>query len=86
MLLTLSLQTTPIGVFRDYFSFSHFFPDFRLRLEEKTKFIKTCTKFGVKQAIILLSECTSLLLRAYQYNETACIFLIFLKNSALSKG
>ena len=56
---TLSLRTTPIGDFRDYFSFSHFFPDFLLRLEEKTKFIETCTKFGVKQAIILLSECTS---------------------------
>ena len=33
-LLTLSLRTTPIGVFSDYFSFSHFWP---LTIAFKTK-------------------------------------------------
>ena len=83
-LLTLILRTTPIDVFRDYFSFSHFWGDFLLPLEQKTNFIKICTKFGVKQAIILLSECTSLLLRS-KPQQRSCLhfFKIFKKQPAL---
>ena len=83
-LLTLILRTTPIEVFRNYFSFSHFWGDFLLPLEQKTNFIKICTKYGVKQAIILLSECTSLLLSSKPVQRNCLqFFKIFKKQSAL---
>ena len=53
--LTLSLRTTPTLVLA-------IFDHFLLPLEEKTNFIKFCTKFHVKQADFLTSKCTSLLL------------------------
>ena len=37
-LLTLSVRTTQIGVFLEYFSFSHFLGHFLLLLEIKIKF------------------------------------------------
>ena len=61
-LLTLRLQKMHICVFTDYFSFSQFFGRFLLLLEIKTKIIKFCTKFQVKQGKFLLFKCTSLLL------------------------
>ena len=62
-LLTLSLRTTLIGVFPHYLSFSQFIGRFLLLLEnKKTKFMKFCIIFHLKQANILTSMCTSLLL------------------------
>ena len=60
-LLIFSLGRTPIGVFPNYFSFSHF-GHFLLLLEEKTKSTKFCTKFDVQDASFLLSKCTNFLL------------------------
>ena len=62
--LTLSLRTTPIDVFPDYFSFSRFLHAFCSLKNKKTKFIKICTDFRIKQATFLPSKCTSFLLRS----------------------
>ena len=61
-ILTLSLRTTPFWRFHGLLSFQPFFGHFLLFLEENTKSIRFCTKFYVKAAIFLQSNCTSLLL------------------------
>ena len=60
----LSLRPRMPHNFLDCFSFSHFFSHLLSLLELKTKFIKFCTKFLIKQVKFLPSLCTSLLLRS----------------------
>ena len=86
-LLALSLRTTPIGVFPEYFSFSHYLAtSCCLYMKRLSKFIKVCTKFSFKQAQFLLSKCILVSSwAANQYSEFVHIFSKSLKNSARSK-
>ena len=60
-LSTLSLGKMHICVFPECFSFMHFFWLFLLLLDIKTKVIKFCTEFWIKQVNVLPRKCTSLL-------------------------
>ena len=74
---------TPIAAFPDYFSFS-LFCTLPVALEEKTKFIKICTEFRVKQANILPPKCTSFLLRSKPVRRNCLhFFKIFKKQFEL---
>ena len=59
--LALSLRKTHYICFYRLFWLSNFFEHVLLLLEIETKLIKFCTKLQVKQAKVLLSNCTSLL-------------------------
>ena len=62
-LLTLRQRKPHVCGFQDCFSFSHFFGYFLPLLKRKTKFFKYWTKFGIKEAKVLPSRCSSLLPR-----------------------
>ena len=82
--LTLSLRTTPFGGFTDYFPLKPFFGHFLLFLEQNSKSIVFCTKFYVKAAIFLWSNCTSFLLRSKPVQRNWRYFLkSFRKQCAL---
>ena len=85
-LLILSLQTTAIGVFPDYFSFNQFLAASFSFCKKGTTFIKFCPKFHVKQAKFLLSKCTSLILRSKLVQQNCLHFFKNFKNSVRSKG
>ena len=76
-LLTLSLRMTPIGVFPDDLNFSHFSATSCCFKKKKSKFIKFCTKFYIKQATFLPSKWNSFLLRSKRVQQN---HLHFFKN------
>ena len=55
-------------------------------LEKKTKSIRLCSKFYVKAATILLSKCTSLLLRIKPVHQNWRHLLKSFRKGARSKG
>ena len=80
-LLTLSLRTTPFGSFLIYFHFSHFFGHFLLFLEEKTRSIRFCKKFYVKQPYFCGLSALVCYWAANKYSKIGGIFLSLLENS-----
>ena len=62
------------------------FGNFLLLLEKRTKFIKLCTKFHVKQANFLPFKCTSLLLHRKPIQQNRLHFFKNFRNSACSKS
>ena len=55
-------------------------------LEKKTKFIRICTDFRMKQSIFLPPKCTSFLLRSKPLQWSCLHFFNIVKNSARTKG
>ena len=86
--LALSLRKTHYICFYRLFWLSNFFEHVLLLLEIETKLIKFCTKLQVKQAKVLLSNCTSLLqcsdpgqlnrLHFFKNFKTKCTFIFVL--------
>ena len=69
--------------FSGLLQFQPFFGHFLLSLQEKTKFIKICTKFRVKETNFLPSRCISLLLRSKPVQRNCLhLFKIFKKQCA----
>ena len=84
--LTLNFRKKHICVFPGCFNSNHFFGYFLLLLEIKTKFIKFCTKFYVKQVNFCRLHVLVCCCAANQYSEIASIFSKNLKNRARSRG
>ena len=63
-LLTLSLRTTPIGVFPDYFSFSHFLETSCCLYKKRLNSLKFALNFASNKLICLSSKSTILVLNS----------------------
>ena len=85
-LLTLSLQTMPIGVFPDYFSFSHYLATFCCLYMKRLSSLKSALNFPSSNPIFLPSKCTSLLLGSKPVQRNFLNFFKIFKNSARSKA
>ena len=81
--LTLSLQTTPIGVFPDYFSFSHFLATSCCFHKKGVNSLKYALNFASNKPIFCCLSVLAWYCAASQYSEIACNFS---KNSVRSKG